>query len=306
MHLPTARLNKVSAGSTVLPPEEREACTAAIRGVLSQDNCSQLVWMLITQFLPLDEGYLQEWAADPEPAIAEESASELLELGYGHTGANSDAEEMDARTAAMALLLALSSAFPEVVVPILAEGLQKVVSTPMAPLETEAWITVAGIGVPAMASAGFDVGGWVAAMLVSPAVAAPDGYAPEPFEAGAPMMRLTEFNSASTGILALLQIFQHSLFALAPGDSLCVATGARHCSFIDSGSTCKLVHWTTGQAGAIRVSVPDFYWRASSTLWGRGGCVASLDGAWWRPCCPVHCGSQPTQDCNQTARLSSC
>lgn len=184
VHLPTARLIKVSAGRAVLPPEEREACTAAIRGVLSQENCSQLVWVLITQFLPLDDGYLQDWAAEPERAIAEESASELLEQGHGHAGANSDAEEMDARTAAMALLLALSSAFPEVVVPILGDGLQNVVTTPMAPLETEAWVTVAGIGVPAMASAGFDVGGWVAAMLVSPAVAAPDGYAPEPYEAG--------------------------------------------------------------------------------------------------------------------------
>ena len=55
----------------------------------------------------------------------------------------------------------------------------------MAPLETEAWVTVAGIGVPAMVIAGFDVGGWVAAMLACPAVAAPDGYAPEPYDAGA-------------------------------------------------------------------------------------------------------------------------
>lgn len=70
------------------------------------------------------------------------------------------------------------------------DGLQKVVATPMPPLETEAWVTVAGIGVPAMANAGFDVGGWMAAMLVSPAVAAPDGYAPEPYEAGASAMRL--------------------------------------------------------------------------------------------------------------------
>ena len=145
---------------------------------------SQLVWVLITQFLPLDEAYLIDWTEEPERAIAEESSAELLEQGHGHAGANSDAEEMDARTAAMALLLALSSAFPEVVVPILGDGLQKVVSTPMAPLETEAWITVAGLGVPVMAGAGYDVGGWVAAMLASPAVAAPDGYAPEPYDAG--------------------------------------------------------------------------------------------------------------------------
>ena len=85
------------------------------------------------RFLPLDDDYLQEWAAEPERAVAEETASELLEQGHGHagprhmnllsakkisfrsqsgafvsvTGANSDAEEMDARTAAMALLLAL-------------------------------------------------------------------------------------------------------------------------------------------------------------------------------------------------------
>ena len=54
----------------------------------------------------------------------------------------------------------------------------------MMPLETEAWITVAGLGAPAMAAAGFDVSGWMAAMLASPAVAAPDGYAPDPFDAG--------------------------------------------------------------------------------------------------------------------------
>ena len=42
VHLPTARLEKMSAGRAVLPPEEREACTAAIRGVLSQENCSQV------------------------------------------------------------------------------------------------------------------------------------------------------------------------------------------------------------------------------------------------------------------------
>ena len=104
------------------------------------------------RFLPLDDDYLQEWAAEPERAVAEETASELLEQGHGHagprhmnllsakkisfrsqsgafvsvTGANSDAEEMDARTAAMALLLALSSAFPEVVVPILGDFPTKV------------------------------------------------------------------------------------------------------------------------------------------------------------------------------------
>ena len=42
------------------------------------------------RFLPLDDGYLQDWSAEPERAIAEESASELLEQGHGHAGARPD------------------------------------------------------------------------------------------------------------------------------------------------------------------------------------------------------------------------
>ena len=159
-------------------------CERATDQVLTSENCAQLVWVLITQFLPLDEDYLSEWAEEPERAIAEESASELAEQGQAAVGGAMESEEPDVRLATMGLLLALSEGFPEVVVPILGEGLTKLTSGPVPPLEAEAWIAVGGLGVHALAAAGFDVRGWVVAMLASPVVGAADGYAPEPFDAG--------------------------------------------------------------------------------------------------------------------------
>lgn len=126
VHLPTTRLETlVATARRTHEPEHRldleaqhESNMASIRSVLTPENCTQLVWVLITQFLPLDEGYLEEWMDEPERAVAEESRDELLEQGHGHAGDNSDAEDMSSRTAAMALLLALTTAFPEVAVPI--------------------------------------------------------------------------------------------------------------------------------------------------------------------------------------------
>ena len=77
--------------------------------VLTSENCAQLVWVLITQFLPLDEDYLSEWAEEPERAIAEESASELAEQGQAAVGGAMESEEPDVRLATMGLLLAITA-----------------------------------------------------------------------------------------------------------------------------------------------------------------------------------------------------
>ena len=89
-----------------------------------------------------------------------------------------ESEEPDVRLATMGLLLALSEGFPEVVVPILGEGLTKLTSGPMSPLEAEAWIAVGGLGVHALAAAvvlimlttriegGRLAGGWIAGLAL--------------------------------------------------------------------------------------------------------------------------------------------
>eukprot|EP01052_Picozoa_sp_SAG31_P021106 SAG31_NODE_1615_length_7737_cov_5.540848_2_plen_681_part_00 len=119
----------------------------------------------MTAYVPLTSSTLHEWCEDEESAAASESLTDFRSYSLEIDAA----VDRNSRSWALGLVVALAETCPEAVLPVVVEGLQALPEPcdPGAVLQLDSWLCVGGLCSTALLHAGFDLSGWVGAVLGS-------------------------------------------------------------------------------------------------------------------------------------------